>query len=888
MSEQFSDKHGRRPLVPEPRVEVDDELAFHLEQRIRDYVARGMDPAAARAAALERLGDLAGVRKQCTELLAADRRAEHRRDWLGDLRQDLRFGVRSALRAPLFSLLAIGTLALGIGANAAIFGVVKSVLLDALPFAEPNRLVRVYGRLLDGSQERGPLSAGTIADIGARQHSFTRIAAFGGLPLDLAFIGEGEPRVIKAVQVEPALFPLLGVRPALGRAIADADTAVGAERVVMLTHDAWQRLYGGDSSALGRTPRIDGVPRTIVGILPRDFASPVGDVSGYLPLALRTSLADPVRARRRYWLGFIGRLNPAVTIEGAQRELTGIAADLGREHPQDNGGFGIAAVPVRDAMVGGTRTPLLVLMASAGLVLLIACANLAGALLSRTISRRKEFAIRVALGAGRGRLVRQMLTESTVLALAGGAAGLLLATLGLGVLRALALPALPPYAKLTLDGGAIAFAAALAVLTGIAFGLAPALAVTRSDPHDALRDESRGMTEGRRSRRVRGTLVAGQIALCVSLLAGAGLLARSLWAMAASPLGFSTDGVLTVAVQLPPRDYGTTASRVRFFERFEERLRALPGVSSVASTSELPTRVRNRNGVILEGAAPASMDAVPFIDYVGVSSDYFATLDIPLLGGRRFGSEDRSDTLTKLIISTRMASRFWPNGDALGSRIKMGPDPAAPWVEIVGIVGDVRNDPARAEPEPMMYAPNRPDPWGGSIFLVRTQGDPLALVSAVRRELAVIDPRVPIDDVMTLRAMLAEGLSGRKLPVVLMIAFGALALLLASVGVYAMFAEMAAAREREFSVRLALGSSRRGIATLVLRQGLGWMALGLSGGAIGVLVVTQMLRGLLYGVSQFDPIAMGLAVMMLLACGTIALLVPVRRATRVDPTTVLR
>jgi predicted permease len=888
MSEHFSDKHGRRPFTPEPQAEVDAELAFHLEQRIADYIARGMDPAAARAAALQRLGDLGGVRQECTDLLTADRRAERRRDWFGDLRQDLHFGVRSALRAPVFSLLAIITLALGIGANAAIFGVVKSVLLDALPFAEPNRIVRVYGRLLDGTQDRGPVSAGTVADIAARQHSFTHIAAFGGLPLDLAFLGDDEPKVIKAVQVEPALFPTLGVRAAVGRTISDADTAVGAERVVMLTHAAWQRLYGGDPAAIGRTPRIDGVPRTIVGVLPPDFVSPVGDVSVYLPLALRNSLADPVRARRRYWLGFIGRLKPGVTVEAAHRELSTLATDLGREHPQDNAGMGIETVRVRDALVGSSRTPLLVLMASAGLVLVIACANLAGALLSRTISRRKEFAIRVALGAGRGRLMRQLLTESVVLAIAGGAAGLLLASLGLGILRTLALPALPPYAKLALDGGALAFTSLLALLTGIAFGVAPALAVTRSDPHDALRDESRGMSEGRHSRRLRGLLVAGQIALCISLLAGAGLLARSLWAMASSPLGFDPDDVLAVAVQLPPRDYATTEARVQFLERFEERLRTLPGVTSVASTGELPTRVMNRNGILLEGTTPSSSDAMPFIHYVGVSSGYFETARIPLLSGRTFGPEDRVDRPPTLVISNGMARRFWPAGNALGSRLRMGPDPSAPLMEIVGIVGDVRNDPARSEPEPMMYASNRWDPWGGSTFLVRTAGDPLALVPAVRRELAAIDPRVPIDDAMTLRGLLAEGLSGRKLPVVLMTAFGALALLLASVGVYAMFAAMATAREREFGVRLALGASPRGIAALVVRQGAMWMAVGLVGGLLGVVIVTRVLAGLLYGVTRYDPLTLGAAVMMLLVCGTVALLVPIRRAARVDPTSVLR
>ena len=889
MRDPFSSKRGKRPVDPEPMAEVDDELTFHLEQRVRDYIARGMDPVAARAAALQRLGNLSDVRDECTELLVADRRAAAHRDWLGDLRQDLRFGIRGAARAPLFSLLAIVTLALGIGANTAIFGVVKSVLLDALPYADADRVVRVYGRLLDGTGDRGPLSAGTITDIATRQRSFSGLAAFRGLPYNLAYVGEDGPRVVTTVDVEPAFFAILGVRPALGRTLSDADTAARAPAVVMLTHSTWERLFASDPSVIGRSLRIDGVPRTVIGVLPRGFVGPLGEAGFYLPLELRSTLSDPVRTRRRQWLGAVARLKSDVAVDAAQREASAIAADLARRYPEDNGSFGVTVMPVRDAMIGSTRTPLLVLMGSAGLVLLIACANLAGALLSRAISRRKEFAVRVALGAGRGRLIRQLLTESIVLALAGGAAGLLLAGLGLSVVRALAVPALPDYAELSLDSGAMLFTTLLALCTGLAFGVAPALSVSRADPQGALRDESRGTSEGRRSRRLRGVLVAGQIALCVSLLAGAGLLTRSLWAIADAPLGFRPESVLGVTVQLPPGDYATGQSRVRFMKDFEARVSALPGVIAVASTSDVPTRVMNRVGFSIVGAPPVPSDALPFVLYTGVSDDYFRTLGIALVSGRTFAADTRPREQPGVIVSESMARRYWPDGKAIGSRIRMGPDPASPWTpEVVGIVADVRNDPARAEPEAQLYVSNREDPWGGSAFVIRTRVDPNSLINPVRRELAAIDPRLPIDDASSLSAMLSESLVGRKLPVVLMAAFGALALLLASVGVYAMFAAMAAAREREFSVRLALGSSRRGIARLVLRQGGVWMALGLAGGAVGVVIVTRALRGLLYGVSQFDPVALGIAVLALLVCGAVALLIPVRRATRVDPITVLR
>jgi putative ABC transport system permease protein len=521
-------------------------------------------------------------------------------------------------------------------------------------------------------------------------------------------------------------------------------------------------------------------------------------------------------------------------------------------------------------------------------VLLITCANLASALLSRTLSRRQELAVRVALGAGRGRLVRQLLTESTLLAIAGGAAGILLASLGLAVLRGLALPALPAYAALSLDGRAVLVTSLLALVTGIAFGVAPALSAGRTNPQGTLREGTRGTSESRRTRRLRGALVAGQIALCVSLLAGAGLLARSLWAMASAPLGFDPDGVLAVTIQFGSHKYDYKKPAARFYEELEERLRALPGVTGVANASELPQTVMNHNGLTIEGVTWPAGDGQPFIAYASVSDDYFRTLGIPLLRGRTFGSVDRPDSTMAIVISRSMARRYWKNEDAaLGARIRLGPNLEAPWSQVVGVVGDVRNDPARPEPEPMTYASMRQDPWG-NIFLLRTKGDPLALLPPFRRELAAVDPETAISKAGTLRSYLSEGMAGRRLPVLLMTAFGALALLLASVGVYAMFASMVAAREREFGLRVALGSTRHAIAALVLRAGAAWMAAGLAGGALGVVLVARLLRTLLYGVPPFDPIALGVSVLTLLACATAALLVPVRRATRVDPITVIR
>jgi putative ABC transport system permease protein len=879
--------------------EVETEIAFHVNERTQELIARGMEPAAARAVAVREFGDVPEARAEL-EIIGRRRvRQAQRSDWWSDLRQDLRYGVRYLLHAPLFSLLAIVTLTLGVGVNAAAFGVLKSALLDALPYADADRLLRVYGRWLDGSQERGPLSAGTIGDISERQRSFERLAAFVDRTSDGVYGADDGSRVVKIAWAEPAFFETLGVQVMQGRAFQREDRASGlvplsggqlgpdTARGVLLTHGAWQRLFAGDSAVLGQDVRINGMPRTVIGLLPADFSGPMGEADFYFAFDLGPVVADPRFARNSQWLALVGRLKPGVSHDVAQRELALIGADLAREHPQSDGSFGLAARPLRDAMLGDTRAPILVVMASAALVLLIACANLAGALLSRTLSRRKEFAVRLALGAGRWRLVRQLLTESMVLALVGGAAGMLLATFVLSMLRSLALRALPDYVDLSLDGGVVVVTAVLALCTGLAFGTLPALSIDRSNPQGALRDETRSSGESRRSRSLRGVLVAGQIALCVSLLTGAGLLARSLWAMTTAPLGFDADSVLTAIVHLSSRDYPAAEARVRFREQFTERLRTLPGVDAVAEASMAPTAVSSRVSFAIAGAPP-SKGAQPFVLSSVVSDDYFRTLRIPVRGGRTFDTQDRAGAPPTVVISESMARRYWPGGDAVGARIRIGPNSNSPLIEVIGIVGDVRNDRARPDAEPMAYRSSRQSAGPRAVFLLRTQTDPLALVRPVERELAELDAGLALQRPTTLRALAAEGLAGRRLPVLLLAAFGALALLVASVGVYAMFSSMSAAREREFGVRMALGSRPRAIAGLVLRQGAKWIVVGLAGGAPGIVLVVRLVGDLLYEVAPFDPTVLGAAVVTLVVCAAVALVVPVRRATRVDPMAALR
>jgi putative ABC transport system permease protein len=879
-------RRGGRLFSADPRTEIDEELEFHIEERAAAYMRAGMEPEAARAKARARLGDLERVRSDCADLLVAERRTEARRDLLGDLRQDVRFAVRSALRAPLFTLLAILTLALGIGANAAIFGVVKSVLLNPLPYAQPDHLVRVYGYWTDGSFDRFTLSAGTARDIAERQTSFEAVGASASGSWDAFYAADDRTELVQVLWIEPSQLEALGVAPVLGRRFQREDARDTAQ-TVLLAHATWQQRYGGDPDVLGRTIRINDLPRTIIGVLPPRFIAPAGVADFYMPLSLEPTLRNPVRARGSHWLWVYGRVRPGVTLAAAAAELAGIGVDLAREHPLDNENIRISAEPVREALVGETRMPLLMLLASAGLVLLIACANLAGALLSRTISRRREFAVRVSLGAGRGRLVRQLLTETTLLSFTGGAVGLLLASGALSVLRGLSLQALPPHADLTLDGGAIAATFVVALLTGIAFGVAPALSVARAAPQEAMRDESRGASEGRRARRLRGVLVTGQVALCLSLLAGAGLLTRSLWAMTDAPHGFDAERLLTFWVPLPGAHYNAPEKRAAFADAFMEQLRALPDVREVAITSDLPTQIGSRDGLAIQAEPWPPGTQTPFILTMTVSGDYFRTLGIPLRAGRTFDARDHPDSPPVVVISETMARRYWPGGNAVGARIRLGPDHDGPWIEIVGVVGDVRNDLTQADAEPMAYYPYSQSPWP-SLFIVRTAGAPYAAAPAVRRALDAVDASLPLENVKSMPAVLGEGLAPRRLPVMLLAGFGLLALLLSAVGVYAMFANMAAAREREFGVRLALGSTPAQVAALVLRQGAVWLAAGVAAGLLGIWAVTRVLRNLLFGIDAFDPIAIGAALAALVLCATIALAAPVLRAARVDPATIMR
>jgi putative ABC transport system permease protein len=871
--------------------EVSDEIAFHLDNRVGELIEAGMGPDEARAQASREFGDVGAACEDLESIGRRRMRRERRANWWSDFRRDLAFGLRAALRAPLFSLLAILTLALGIGANAAIFAVAKPVLLDPLPYPAQERLVRVYARSPEGG-ERWGLTAGMADEIMRAQRGFTAMALFAAHPSEIVVGDAGGARVANGTWVQPGYFDVLGVAPTIGRTFTAEDFPGGPLEdlpsvVTVLTHAAWQRYAAGARDIVGRDIVVNGIPRTVLGVLPRGFVGPSGDVDFYFPLNIAPTLADPVRVRRSHWLGMIGRMAGSTTLASAQQETAAVAAQLAQRHPEDFKDIGTQVMPLREAMVGDTRGPLVVLLASAALVLLIACSNLSGALLSRVLARRKEFGVRSAIGAGRGRLARQLLTESLVLAGAGGIAGVALAALLLAFARDIAATTLPYFADVALDGGTMLAIMLLTLLTGLLVGALPALAIARGDPQRALGDSTRGSSESPRSRRLRGALVAGQIALCLSLVVSAGLLGRSLWNMSTAPSGFDSSGLVTATVKLPYASYSTPQAVVAYHEAVSERLRALPGVDAVASATELPRGVGNQNSFVIDGRPWGAGESDPWALWTNVSDEYFALLRIPLRAGRPFDARDHADAPPTIIINEGMARRFWPAGDALGARIRIGPDREAPLHEVIGIVGDVRNDAARTEAQAMTYASIRQSPEGVLSFLVRGRSDPQGLLPVVERAVAAHDPGAPLRRAAMLDAVLSEGLADRRLPVMLMVGFGALALLLASVGVYAMFASMATARQHEFGVRMALGANRAAIAALVLRQGGIWMATGLAAGCAGVVAIAWLLRDLLFEVDPFDPATLLAAMLLLTMSGVLASLPPVRRATRVDPAVAL-
>ncbi|HEX8149356.1 MAG TPA: ABC transporter permease [Pyrinomonadaceae bacterium] len=806
------------------------------------------------------------------------------------LLQDVRYAARTLSRQPGFAAVAVLTLALGIGANTAIFSVIDAALLRSLPYREPGRLVHLWESKRSRDFEQREASYPDFLDWRAQgPEVFDGLAGYTGRPFALADAGEATRT--RGAAVTANFFDLLGVNAAAGRTFVAGEDGPEARRVVVISHGLWRRRFGGERSAVGREVTLDGHAYTVVGVLPAEFNfALLGDTEVWTPLA-----PTPDVAARRYmhWLNVVGRLRRGVSLEAARAHLATVASRVERDDPGAHAGVGLRAVPLQEEFVGPVRPVLFVLLGAVGFVLLIACVNVANLLLARSAARQKEVAIRAALGASRWRVVRQLLTESVLLSLAGGAAGLVLALWGVDLLVSL-IPAarlaqMPYLQGLSLDRDVLLFACGLSLLTGVLFGLTPALSASRADLQGALKEGGRS-TVSRGSRRLRDLLVVAEVALALVLLVGAGLLMKSLVVMLRVDPGFDARNLLTMRVALPPSRYDEGGRAARFYEEVLRRVKAVPGVRGAALTSNLPLAGDGGTGTAQVVGRQTPAAELTESHMRTVSANYFEVMGVPLFKGRAFDERDDAAAPPVLLVNKTYAERVFPGEDAVGRRVafKFASDTQ---FEIVGVVGDEKVTSLDARTTPVIYFHTLQGPDSSAALVVRADAaDPLALAPAVRAEVRALDPEVPVFAVQTLEQMVAGSRAAfvRRYPAYLTGVFACVALLLALVGIYGVVSYTVAQRTHEIAVRVALGARTRDVLRLVLGHGLLLALGGIAVGAAGALALTRLLSGLLFGVSAADPAVYGLVALLLAAVALLACLVPARRATKVDPMVALR
>jgi predicted permease len=803
---------------------------------------------------------------------------------LEDLAADLRFAARTLAKSPTFTIVAVLTLALGIGANTAIFSLVNGVLLRPLPYAMPDRLVQLWP---EGSFPRGGVEL-----LGERSRAYERLSGVG-YTTQLVLNGRGEPERLTGAPVAPDLFATLGVSAAIGRTLRPGEQGTGRDGVVVLSHGLWQRRFGGDPKVLGSGITLGGVDRTVVGVMPPGFVFPSRDVEFWIPAPY--SPDDPTLHWDMGWLRPVGRLRPGATVEQARAELNALMPEVRAGFPwhmPGDWGAGADAVPMRDAITGNVRRMLLVLLGAVALVLLVACVNVGNLLLARSATRRKEMAVRAALGAGRGRLVRQLLTESLLLALLGGAAGLLLAMAALPALTALLPADMPRLEEVGLDGRVLGFTLALAVLTGVGFGLVPAWRVLRpnSNLHQGLQDGGNAGTSRRRWRLVSG-LVAAEVALSVVLVVGALLLVKSVWLLLRVDPGFQRESVVTASVDPPEFRYGDRASRQVFYQELLRRLNTLPGADVAAVATAIPfSGTASHSIFLIEGRPePGTGDSEwPLADArLIVSPEYFRALGIPILEGRGFTEGDGEGAQPVALVSRKLADSYWPGEGAIGRRIKFPWSKS--WSTIVGVVGDVKWDRLSAEAGKGLYLPMLQSGIGPMRIVVRT-GDAGedAVLANLRPLVASLDKDTPVSDVGTLEQLVSASAAESRSIMLLLGLFALVALALGAVGIYGVIAYAVSQRRREIGIRLALGARAGQILWLVLWQGAILAALGIALGLLGAFGATRVLQSLLFEVSATDPVTFATVAVLLAAVALLASYLPGRRAARVDPTRALR
>jgi len=806
------------------------------------------------------------------------------------LLQDIRYAFRMCVRTPGFTAIAVIALALGIGANTAIFTIVNVVLLERLPFREPDRIVSVWEEGAHRPGKSNSVGPANFIRWRERSASFDAMAAMVDLSVNLT--GRGDPEEIVAQTVEAPFFPILGVSPLVGRTFTDAENRDPQAAVVILGYDFWQRRFGGDHAILGQTIQLNGRPQTVVGVMPQGFRLFVKELSiAGKPADLWRPYVLPADARDfggRY-MQAIAQLKPGVSVARAQTELSAIAAALATEFPDRNKGWGARVLPLHDQLSGEYRAALLVLSGAVAFVLLIACANVANLLLARGAARRREIAIRSALGAARSRVLRQLLTESFVLAALGGALGLLVAQWGIALLLALSPVDLNTTSAVSLSYPVLLFTATASLLTAIVCGLAPAFEGSRTDVQETLKDGARQVGAGLRHRRLRQAFVVSEIALAAVLLVGAGLMLRSFGSLRRVNPGYSTSNILTMRLQLPNTKYRDDVQRIRFFHEAIGRIKEIPGVQAAGAISYLPlTGLGAGTGFTIEGQPPPPPGHDYVVDVSVCDDGYFATMNVPLKSGRFFSEREMAEKSNVVIVSESLARTYFPQGDALGKRLVIAMTRPNVPTEIIGIVGDVKFADFTTAPHPTTYWPHPQLAYSGMTFTVRTAEEPLSMAPSVERAIRSLDKDQPVAEVRTMNQWVAKSLAQARFSSTLLTIFANLALALAAIGIYGVMSYAVSQRTSEIGIRLALGATMGDVLTMIVLDGLRLAVFGLALGVLLALGLSRTIATLLYETTGTDPVTFAAVIGVLGAAALLASYLPARRAANIPPVEALR
>ena len=856
--------------------ELEEELRYHLERETELNLRGGMTPQEARRLALRAFGGVEQTRELCREARGVR--------MFQDLWQDLRYGARKLRKSPGFTLVAVMTLALGIGANSAIFSVVNAVLLRPLPFEEPEQLVRVFGTNARRGSFSRPHSYLNFSDLRGQNQTFESMAAYSGMTAALS--GAEAPEQITGVIASGDIFRVLRAKPLMGRLLEPGDERPGGSNAVVIGHGLWQRRFGSDPQIVGRSIKLDGREREIVGVTPADFGFEFVTGAADFWTAIDPT-ASGYQQRGAIFLEAIGRLKPGVTLGQAGADLEVVSSRLEQEYQDSNAGIGVRLASAQEELVGDVRQTLLVLLGAVGFVLLIACANVANLLLARSAGRHREVAVRSALGAWRGRIIRQLLTESLLLALAGGALGLLFALWGMKLLSAFVPENVPRFGETSMDLRVLGFTLAASVLTGLLFGIAPALQSSRFDLNEALKEGGRGGTGGRGRARVRGLLIVSEVALSLVLLIGAGLLVKSFFKLRNTDPGFDASNTLTASLSLAPVRYDTDEKVAEFFRLLVERVRQLPGVESVGAVTPLPLGDNSYSfsfSVVGQPPLPPGQRQSAAARFV--TPDYFRAQGVPLRAGRVFTDADKAGAPGVIIVNEAFARRYLPGVEPLGQRVRLGINSIEG--EVVGVVGDIRGSFLETPAVPEYYVPEAAVSFNDMTLVIRTAGDPASLAPALRQVVSEMDAELPLYDVRTMESLLARSVARQRFSMTLVGVFAVLAMLLSAVGIFSVMSSLVAQRSHEIGIRMALGARPGDILSMVVRHGAGLTLVGVAVGLAASFALTRLASGLLYQVSATDPAVYGGITALLAAVALLACYLPARRATKVDPLIALR